>query len=402
MKIRGTIISFVLFCFANAAALAQPKVGYYTAATLDGKNGRSLELSLQDIVYPHTRWSYDDLWEAYKTTDPGPQDSIPASYTGGKTDLIYDMYAWMKDFPKFYSDNDHSQTGGFNREHCVPNSWWGAKEGNTYAYSDLHHLVPGDGAANNAKGDYPLGEYKSGMTLVFPKENKTNTSGKLYVTTVNPASHVWKVQNSEEYGGATDIFEPADQYKGDFARMYLYLVCAYEGKVNWATTYMFYNEGTNNYTTIRPWALDLLLKWHRQDPVSQKELDRNNAVESLQENRNPFIDYPELIEYIWGNKTTENFVLANAKSSYDEAKKTASITFKLNAQLGKPFKGFTYTTNSDGATAYSSSNPEVATVDATTGKITLKSAGTTTITFTTAATATYSAGEDKYILEVVE
>ena len=66
---------------------------------------------------------------------------------------------------------------------------------------------------------------------------------------------------------------------------------------------MFSNNATDHYTDIAPWALNLLLTWHRNDPVSEKEKVRNNAVESLQGNRNPFIDYPELVEYIWGNQT---------------------------------------------------------------------------------------------------
>ena len=99
-----------------AMSFAQPQASYYTASTLDGKNGRDLELALQAIVYPHTRISYGHLWESYETTDLAPMDSIPASYTGENIMLVYDMYAWMKWFPKFYEDNDHSQTGGINRE----------------------------------------------------------------------------------------------------------------------------------------------------------------------------------------------------------------------------------------------------------------------------------------------
>ena len=108
---------------------AQPAASYYTSEALDGKSGRDLELALSAIVYPHTCISYDDLWDKFPTTDPGPVDSIPA---GAKyTDLVYDMYAWMGLRAHFYSDGDHEQTTGINREHAVPNSWWGAKAGNT-------------------------------------------------------------------------------------------------------------------------------------------------------------------------------------------------------------------------------------------------------------------------------
>jgi hypothetical protein len=63
----------------------------------------------------------------------------------------------------------------------------------------------------------------------------------------------------------------------------------------------------NLYPTLNTWSINLLLKWHRQDPVSQKEIDRNEAVYGFQNNRNPFIDYPELAEYIWGTYAGQPF-----------------------------------------------------------------------------------------------
>lgn len=308
-----------MLCAALTVALlsvAQPQAGYYTYGTLDGKNGRELELALQEIIYPHTRVSYGDLWASYVTTDTAPLDSVPDGCP--KTDLVYDMYAWMQYFPKFYSDNDHSQTGGINREHSVPNSWWGGESGNAEAYTDLHHLVPADGAANNAKNNHPLGEKSEndGLTLSWPTQDKYH-DGHLYVSKDHACSRVWKVpaDMQDSFGDADKVWEPADIYKGDFARMYLYVVCAYEGKIHWQTNYMFTSDD-ENLTTIRPWALDLLLKWHRNDTVSQKELDRNNAVEGIQGNRNPFIDYPELVEFIWGDLSSEEFDLGRAKCSY--------------------------------------------------------------------------------------
>lgn len=406
-------IGLLLFLFfVSIASWAQPRQDYYTASALDGKSGRDLELALKAIIYPHTAISYNELWNAFKTTDPGPLDSIPAPYRGVKSDLVYDMYAWMWQFPKFYSDNDHTQTGGINREHCVPNSWWGGQNGNAIAYTDLHHLVPSDGAANSAKGDHPLGEYAAFMTLTWPVETKQNANGYTYVTAdsypnqMHAASHRWKLHTGIQanYGGTESVFEPADEYKGDFARMYLYVVCAYEGELTWQTNYMFRTEG--GYTVILPWAKDLLLKWHRQDPVSLKERLRNNAVESIQHNRNPFIDYPELVEYIWGNKTSEPFSLSRAICAYNDelpdadGKRPSHITFVLHGQVGKAFHGFTYASDSDGVGNYSSSDPSVAQVNATTGEVSLLAAGTATITYSVAETATYTALQEQYIIEV--
>ena len=65
----------------------------------------------------------------------------------------------------------------------------------------------------------------------------------------------------------------------------------------------------NNTSVFTTWSINLLLKWHRNDPVSEKETGRNNVVYNIQKNRNPFIDYPELVELIWGSKFGEPFVL---------------------------------------------------------------------------------------------
>jgi len=415
---KWPVLALLLIAFLVEVS-AQPGKGYYTASSLDGKNGRALELALKEIVYPHAKLEYDSLWNAYKKTDVAPTDSLPQGVS--RTDLVYDMYAWIAQFPKYHGLDNHSQTGGINREHCVPNSWWGGKSGNAIAYTDLHHLVPSDGAANNAKSNYALGEYASGMTLSWPKEDKTgNTNNQTYYNSyyvyknsypgnMSAASHRWEIPDSlkSQYGGSTHLFEPADTYKGDFARMYLYVVCAYEGELTWQTNYMFTSD-ENKQTTILPWAKELLLKWHRQDPVSDKERARNNAVDSIQGNRNPFIDYPELVEYIWGNKTSQSFSLANAVSAYSNSyienggKREAKITFLLRARLGKPFHGFIYSTNSTGATTYSSSDTSVATVNPNTGEVTIIGLGTTTITYSVAETNIYNASQEEYIIEVTE
>lgn len=95
------------------------------------------------------------------------------------------------------------------------------------------------------------------------------------------------------------MFEPDDQYKGDFARSYFYMAARYNSRIStWHKDMM----AGNNYPCFSTWALNLLLKWHRQDPVSDKETARNDAVYGHQHNRNPFIDHPELVEFIWGDK----------------------------------------------------------------------------------------------------
>lgn len=255
------ILTFVaLFC-ASMAHAAIPS-GYYTPLT--GKSGAELKNTLYQIISPHSLVSsYSNLPQYFQKTDVYPNSS-----------RWWDMYA---DIPLYAPSFK-----GLNREHSLPKSWWGGST-TTPAYTDLNHLYPAEADANMAKSNYPLG-------VVIPGRE----------TFDNGISKVGTGQNS---GGATYVFEPADEYKGDFARTYFYMVTCYQN-LTWKYTYMC-RDGA--YPSLQQWAIDLLLQWHRQDQVSQKELDRNEQVFLVQNNRNPFIDYPELAEYIWGNKKGQAF-----------------------------------------------------------------------------------------------
>lgn len=176
-----------------------------------------------------------------------------------------------------------------NREHCMPKSWFGISSGQENSEpigSDLHNLYPSDVTANTAKSNYPLGEVGT----------STFNNGTV------------KVGTNKFPGYAGTVFEPNDEYKGDFARTYMYMVTCYEDySTRWqstGTSSMLYN---NIYPVFKPWTVNMLLKWHRNDPVSEKERKRNDAVYKLQKNRNPFIDYPELAEFIWGTRSGEEW-----------------------------------------------------------------------------------------------
>lgn len=187
-----------------------------------------------------------------------------------------------------YSNTVRRQTGfsavsGMHIEHSFPKSWWGAYQNN--AYNDLYHLYPADALANETKNNLPLGEV-AGTASFDNGVVKIGVNGFLV-------------------GSLDKCFEPADEYKGDFARTYFYISTIYENLAPLMQSPMIFTN--NTYPFWKPWALDLLLKWHRQDPVSAKELTRIEAVYSIQGNRNPFIDYPDLAEYIWGKDTTGIF-----------------------------------------------------------------------------------------------
>ena len=250
--------------------LAQPKAGYYDAAV--GKTDAALKTQIYTIVSDHTERSYSNLWTDFQSTD---------KRADGK---VWDMYSNCN---FIFGTNQDSGSGGgsecqyYNREHSFPKSWF--KDG-TPMYTDLFHLYPPDKYVNNQRGNNPYGETSSTAT--------TYSNGS-------------KLGNSTFPGYSDVVFEPINEYKGDFARTYFYMVTAYENVVNtWNTNNSNSSPHLNGtkYPAFNDWTIELLLKWHRQDPVSAKETNRNNAVEKIQDNRNPFIDYPMLAEHIWGNK----------------------------------------------------------------------------------------------------
>ena len=244
-------------------------------------------------------------WYGFYSTD---RDTI--------TNLVLDMYSdSLRYFVSDYIAQGYPSFGQrIHIEHSLPKSWWGSHE--WAAYKDLNNLFPADGSTNLSKSDNPLG-------IVFGTPIRFNGVSKS------------GAGNYPDYTG--NVFEPADQYKGDFARAYFYMATAYEHYQNlWDTSNPKNIMQNNTYPVFKPWAMQLLLQWHRQDPVSSKELTRNNKVHSIQGNRNPFIDYPELAEYIWGNavgipwNTTTN--INNPKSF---------IVFHNNAQNKIHFQNIT-------------------------------------------------------------
>lgn len=239
--------------------------GYYNG--LDGKSGAELKTAACNIIYNHTEVSsYNALPQYFQRTDVYPD-----------TRRWWDMYA---DEP-FYIPSFK----GLNREHSFPKSWWGGST-EIPAYVDLNHLYPAEAAANQAKSNYPLGIVDRSTHASF--DNGISTVG---------------YPVSGQGGGAKFVFEPDDEYKGDFARTYFYMVTCYQN-LTWKYTFMV---NQNLYPTLNNWSASLLMEWHRNDPVSEKETLRNEAVYKIQNNRNPFIDHPELAEYLWGNRVGETF-----------------------------------------------------------------------------------------------
>ena len=282
MKNFVTSAILMLVCTTSFAQEPNDSGTYYQAA--DGKKGAELKTALCGIIYNRTERSYGDLWTDFQTTD---------KRADGK---VWDMYSNATNF-EFGTHQDKGSGGStegelYNREHSWPNSWFGGKI--QPMYTDLHHMYPTDKLVNNKRGNNPFGE----------------TNGESYKSQNN-----FSKLGACTYPGYTGtVFEPNDEYKGDFARTYFYMVTCYEEKIpDWYTNYSDSRPTLdgNKYPGLTSWQLEMLLKWAKNDPVSEKETNRNKAVYGIQANRNPFIDYPGLEQYVWGDLKEQAFSYNN-------------------------------------------------------------------------------------------
>lgn len=302
---RTFFTSIILFALCSWILAVVP-AGYYQSA--EGKNGAELKTILHQIIANDTTGNLSlgsgagRTWEAFYSTD---RDMT--------TNAVIDMYS--PEIRYFPSPNPDFASFGqdVHIEHSLPRSWWGGST-SVAANTDLHHLFPADGVTNNAKSNHPLGVVTG--TLFFD-------------------NGVSKVGNGNYPGYTNRVFEPADEYKGDFARAYLYIATAYQ---NYSGAWNSPMMDNNTYPVFNNWAIHLLLQWHRQDPVSVKETTRNNVVYSFQNNRNPYIDYPQLAEHVWGNMATVPFYInsvptaarLNAFVSSLSSNVTMTITTNIN------------------------------------------------------------------------
>lgn len=252
---------------------AQEPAGYYNAA--NGKKGQALRIALSQIISNNaSSLTYNELWGAFTQTDVKSNGKIWDIYSdipGGTPP--YEYTPVIDQCGQYDSEGDC-----YNREHVIPKSWFNSQ---TPMYTDLFHMYPTDGWVNNQRGNLPFGEVG-------------NTS--------------WTSQNGSKTGSCSisgfsgTVFEPIDAFKGDIARSLLYMCTRYYNRDFDLSTPSMFTDGNLN-----PWALAMLIRWHEQDPVSQKEIDRNNAVFAIQHNRNPFVDYPELVGKIFGADSVNAF-----------------------------------------------------------------------------------------------
>lgn len=278
--IKYSLLYIGLFLFVTANC--QPPAKYYDSAT--GKSCDKLKSALMLIISTgDVPKSYNALWNQYLITDIKPR-----TIGTGSTNVIDDIYSSKPGGTDPYQFTPNTQQCGtyngegdcYNREHSVPQSWFNGNTSNNGEATDYLHIYPTDGTVNGLRSNYPYGEVTSAST-----------------TTQNGS----KFGNSAVAGITGKVFEPIDSFKGDVARSFLYFVTRYESNmVSFATNADAVQAfDGNTFPSVKIPFLKLMIKWHNLDPVSQKEIIRNNGAYSFQKNRNPYIDHPEYVDLVW-------------------------------------------------------------------------------------------------------
>jgi endonuclease I len=304
MNMKKLILLLLVPMFSVTYGQIPP--GYYDDA--EGLVGTDLQETLHNIIKDHYDISYSAIWNAFEDTD---------KKSNGK---VWDIYS---DVPggnppyqfTFFSDQCGNYGGEgdcYNREHSFPRSWFGGTV--PPMNTDLYQIYPTDGYVNGKRGNYPYGEVSN------PSWTSMNGS---------------KLGNCVAPGYSGTVFEPIDEYKGDLARSYFYMATRYYGEDgSWPGSPMV--DGSQP----KEWALNMLFEWHQQDPVSQKEIGRNNEIWDIQSNRNPFIDDPFFVNLIWFYTTTNEEILIDEFdfSIFPNPASDKLIVKSTSQQAGKEFK----------------------------------------------------------------
>ncbi len=336
MKLLFTTLFFALFI---TSLQAQPPVGYYNG--VGNKYCDTLKSTLKSIisssVSPKT---YSNLWTQYALSDLKPR-----TVGTGSSDVIWDIYSTNSDSTDPYQYAPITSQCGtyngegscYNREHSIPLSWFSGSTSTNGPATDYNFIFPTDGYVNGKRSNFPYGE--------VAKASYTSRNGS-------------KLGQSGIAGVTGTVFEPRDEFKGDVARAFLYFVTMYEDNIpTWSSNADAAQSFDNNtFPAVKLPFLQMMIKWHNQDPVSKKEIDRNNATYSFQHNRNPFIDSPQLVNRIWNtacpglSTLPVNLLFFTAKQSGSNVLLKWNVTNELN------LIGYEVQRSNDGSTFTSIAN----------------------------------------------
>lgn len=280
--------------------------GNYYSSTID-LSGAELKTALYNKISGHSVISYSGLWNTYSSTDN--------FYTGKVWDIystnICGITPYNYSFGTNQCGNYSKESDCYNREHSFPQSWFGSA---SPMVSDMFHIYPTDGKVNGERNNYPYGEVSSATF--------TSLQGGKLGTNTFPG-----------YSGT--VFEPIDEYKGDLARTYFYMATRYENLIAGWQNNGNANEilAGNSFPVYDQWVIDLMVKWHNQDPISLKEINRNNAIYGYQQNRNPYIDSPQFVQRIWGGNCPNKPIIVSNNVKV-ELHSNSPVTFNLKWQSG--------------------------------------------------------------------
>lgn len=269
------IAACMFAAIATSTASAQIPEGYYDS--LKGKKGAELKNAVHDIIKKAKVLDYGSgngsTWYGFWITD--------RTSDGRFIDRYSPESKWVM------STTQGTVGTGMNIEHSFPKSWWGGAK--IQAYMDLYNLMPCESKINSTKSNYPMG-------VVVDGDNG------------NGCTKVGKGTDGQWY------WEPSNEWKGDFARGYMYMATTYQN-LSWKGTQAAQILEKGDYPTLKRWAYELYIKWAKQDPVTPLEVKRNNDVYKIQGNRNPFVDFPNLMEYVWGDSINYAFDPAKTVTS---------------------------------------------------------------------------------------
>ena len=260
------VAAVTLLPLCQSSAITRQQLANY-ASSLKGLKDANLKSALHTLMQPKKVLGYGNgsgnTWSGFYKTDRNPE-----------TNECYNRYSSAK----FYFDTPYNNQAisGMNIEHSFPKSWWGGAENS--AYKDLYNLYPSDSKANSSKSNYPMDDVDG--------EGEYDIIG----TGANINSKAW---------------EPGRTFKGDFSRSYMYMAVTYSNLTFVKTGLQ--TMANEAYPGLKPWASTLYRQWSKGDKVDKMECDRNNAVADIQGNRNLFVDYPFLAEYVWGDSVNVAF-----------------------------------------------------------------------------------------------
>lgn len=309
---QGRVLLALLLLTVSTAsyAITRQALAQY-AASLKGLKKEALKAAIYNVTNPTNILDYgsgsNGTWWGFWYTD-----------RIASTNECINRYSSSK---FYFTSHSGSAISGMNIEHSFPKSWWGGTSNE--AYRDLYNLYPSDSKANSSKSNYAMGVVTTVKSTAGEGYDKvgTGTAGN---------------------AGTVNLWEPGDAFKGDFSRSYMYMATRYQNFTWDTTTPANYQLQQDSWPTLREWAYQLFLKWTKADIVDDVEVARNEAVANIQGNRNLYIDYPYLDEYVWGDSTDVAFDPSAAISTASDDNRYPETASAVAKPVFSPAAG-TYT-----------------------------------------------------------